>query len=133
MAEYLKGQIAKLANINSETLRYYEKNKIIPEPERSKAGYRLYSQEVLQRLEFIKNAKASGFTLKQIKEMFDIAGSRDVSTQDILSSVDEKISEIDSKIENLSQMKKDLVYFKEHIGESVKCPHIQSFLNNFDE
>ncbi|MNP69525.1 Mercuric resistance operon regulatory protein [compost metagenome] len=68
MTEYLRGQMAKMANVNMETLRYYEELGLISTPLRSEAGYRLYSEEALSRLTFIHNAKRCGFTLKEIKK-----------------------------------------------------------------
>jgi hypothetical protein len=65
---YLRGEIAKMANVNIETLRYYENYSLIPSPIRSDSGYRLYSEEILSRLTFIKNAKFCGFSLKEIKK-----------------------------------------------------------------
>ena len=64
MKYYLRGEIAKMADINVETLRYYEKNKLIPTPKRTEKGYRLYSKDILNILAFIKSAR---FTLEQIK------------------------------------------------------------------
>lgn len=60
MEYYLRGEIAKMADINVETLRYYEKNKLIPIPRRTENGYRLYSKDILIILAFIKSAKSAG-------------------------------------------------------------------------
>jgi len=79
MDYYLRGQVAKMANIHPETLRYYEANGLIQSVIRSNNRYRLYPDTVLYQLEFIKNAKKSGFTLKEIKEMFDITRTEEVS------------------------------------------------------
>ena len=133
MANFFKGQIAKIAQINPETLRFYEKSKLIPAPDRSESGYRLYSEAVLHRLEFIKNAKASGFTLKQIKEMFSIVENQDVDMEDIKHTVDEKIREIDLKISSLEEMRASLINFNNNGQQSIQCPHIQAYLNNFKE
>ncbi len=133
MAEYLKGQIAEMAQINPETLRFYEKSNLIPSPKRSDSGYRLYPESVLYRLEFIKNAKASGFTLNQIKEMFAITESRNIRMDDLITTVDEKISEIDSRIASLIEMKAMLNSFKNNEECPNQCPHMRAFLNSFKE
>jgi DNA-binding transcriptional MerR regulator len=133
MANYLKGQIADIAQINPETLRFYEKIKLIPAPMRTKSGYRVYSEAVLNRLEFIKNAKASGFTLKQIKEMFNFIENRDADFEDIAKAVNEKITEIDSRISSLEEMKSALILFTNEGEKSIQCPHIHAFLHNFKE
>jgi DNA-binding transcriptional MerR regulator len=132
MSEYLKGQIAEIAQTNPETLRFYEKCNLIPSPKRSKSGYRLYPESVLYRLEF-KNAKASGFTLNQIKEMFAITENRNVSMNDLIKAADEKISEIDSRIAVLVEMKALLNSFKSSEECPNQCPHMKAFLNSFKE
>ncbi|WP_051461066.1 MerR family transcriptional regulator [Ruminiclostridium josui] len=72
MKYYLRGEIAKIADINVETLRFYEKNKLIPNPKRTSKGYRLYSEDTLIILSFIKSAKSAGFTLEQIRNLFQL-------------------------------------------------------------
>lgn len=131
MADYLKGQIAEIAQINSETLRFYERSKLIPPPRRTKSGYRLYSEATLNRLEFIKNAKSAGFTLKQIKEMFTIAENQGVDMKDVAQIVDEKIKEIDSRISSLEEMKAALINFKNNERQSIQCPYILALSNDF--
>ncbi|MFN3695164.1 MAG: MerR family transcriptional regulator [Ignavibacterium sp.] len=64
MNEYFVGQLAKEAGINVETVRYYEKLKLIPKPKRRESRYRVYDETDLKRLLFIKRAKELGFTLK---------------------------------------------------------------------
>lgn len=133
MDYYLRGQIAKMADIHPETLRYYEQNGLIQFIQRSDTGYRLYPETVLGQLAFIKNAKESGFTLKEIKEMLALTNGRDISFSDMCSAVDEKIQEIDNRISNLNEMRAALVSFKNNEQESISCPHIRAFLNNFNE
>ncbi|WP_333684803.1 MerR family transcriptional regulator [Enterocloster lavalensis] len=65
MKHYLRGQLAKAARLNKETLRYYENNGLIPPAQRDSNGYRYYPAETLVLLEFISVAKAAGFTLKE--------------------------------------------------------------------
>ena len=131
MSYYLRGQVAKMANIHPETLRYYETGGLIQVLERSDNGYRLYPETVLYQLEFIKNAKKSGFTLKEIKEMFDIVESKAVGFSDMSAVIDEKIKEIDKKIESLNEMRASLIGFKNNEKEAIMCPHVSAFMNNF--
>lgn len=60
MRYFLRSEVANLASVNSETLRFYENNNLIPLPKRAANGYRQYPEDVLIRLEFIKNAKDTG-------------------------------------------------------------------------
>jgi DNA-binding transcriptional MerR regulator len=66
VATYTIGQLADRAGVNLETLRYYERKGLLPEPPRTEAGYRQYGPDALARLEFISRAKGLGFTLAEI-------------------------------------------------------------------
>ena len=131
MSHYLRGQIAKMAHINPETLRYYETNGLIQVPERSDNGYRLYPETVLYQLEFIRNTKDLGFTLKEIKEMFAIIKAKQVGFSDVADTIDQKIKEIDKKVDSLNETRAILISFKSNEKEVITCPHIRAFIDNF--
>lgn len=77
MAEYFVGEIANKVGMNLETIRYYEKLKLLPKPKRkTDSRYRIYDESDLKRLLFIKRAKELGFTLKEIKELFGLTTVR---------------------------------------------------------
>lgn len=123
MTEYLRGQIAKMANVNMETLRYYEELGLISTPLRSEAGYRLYSEEVLHRLTFIHNAKGCGFTLKEIKKALSKSESSSISIDDFVSVVDKKMDRVRSemakqeiKLAALADLRKNLLAVDKHPG-----------------
>ncbi|MCA1605139.1 MAG: MerR family transcriptional regulator, partial [Acidobacteria bacterium] len=61
------GELARNVGINVQTLHYYERIGLLPRPERSAANYRIYSDAALRRVQFIKKAQATGFTLAEIK------------------------------------------------------------------
>jgi len=63
------GQLAKKADATPVTIRYYERQGLIPKSKRSQGGFRLYPESVISRFNFIKNAKAVGFSLDEIKEL----------------------------------------------------------------
>ena len=66
MAQYTIGELAKAAGVPTSTLRYYERQRLLRPSGRSASNYRLYSQQDLERLRFIRAAKATGFTLEDI-------------------------------------------------------------------
>ncbi|MFT4554134.1 MAG: MerR family mercuric resistance operon transcriptional regulator [Chlamydiales bacterium] len=74
---FTAGILAKQAKVNIQTLRYYERRGLLPEPNRSSTGYRQYGENDVKCLKFIKNAQKLGFSLEEIKEMlsFRIADS----------------------------------------------------------
>ncbi len=61
------GKLAKLTGTTAVTIRFYEKHGLLPKSKRSEGGYRLYPEEVIPRFHFIRNAKAVGFSLEEIK------------------------------------------------------------------
>ncbi len=69
------GQLAQAAGVNLDTVRYYERSALMPEPRRSDAGYRLYSGKDLERLKFIRGAKSLGFSLDEIRHMLNLVDS----------------------------------------------------------
>lgn len=70
-----RSEIAERTDVNPETLRYYERRGLIPEPPRTSAGYRQYDASYLDRLRFIKRAQALGFTLAEIDDLFSLQES----------------------------------------------------------
>ena len=103
------GQLAKKADIDIQTLRYYESQGIIETPERLNNGYRNYSNKTLQQLSFIKKAKLVGFTLTEIKELLAIQVTADDHTcQEVKAYTGNKLDEINNKIHELTQIKSAL-------------------------
>jgi len=72
METFTVGKLAKEASVNIETLRFYERRGLMPEPVRRESGYRQYSQKDVARLQFIKRAKELGFSLKEIAELLSL-------------------------------------------------------------
>lgn len=72
---YRISQLAKVCNINKETIRYYERLGLIPEPTRSDSGYRMYPEDMVQRIGFIKHMQDLGFILQEIDKLLGNAHS----------------------------------------------------------
>ena len=66
------GILARKANVHVETIRYYERKSLIVQPPRSEGGYRIYSEDAVARVRFIKRAQELGFTLKEIAELLSL-------------------------------------------------------------
>lgn len=99
------GDLAKRANVNPETLRYYEREGLLPEPERAESGYRLYTEEDIKRVRFIKRAQELGFSLKEVKELLVLKLGNHQSARDVKRLTKQKIQDIDAKIQSLQAMK----------------------------
>ena len=63
------GEIAKATGLTTKTIRYYELNRLLEEPDRTDSGYRLYGTKDVERLEFIKKAKRMGLSLEEIRDI----------------------------------------------------------------
>ena len=104
---YLKiGELAGHTETSAETLRYYEAQGLIPEPHRSDAGYRLYTQMDVSRVHFIRRARAMGFSLKEVGELLSLQVDKSRSTcGEVKSLAEHQLSAIDEKIAELEKMK----------------------------
>jgi DNA-binding transcriptional MerR regulator len=129
MTTYLRSQLAKMADINSETLRYYEKNGLLPEPLRTDSGYRLYSKETLDRIEFIKMAKHCGFTLNQIKRLLSKADKKIVNINYFTDVIQARIKNIDTKIIELVKLKDQLTNLKDDLLEDDKSTKVKGIMH----
>jgi len=130
MAAYFVGQLAKEVGINVETVRYYEKLKLLPKPKRRESRYRIYDENDLKRLSFIKRAKELGFTLKEIKELFGLRIDSEAKCGDVKHLTEHKLSDVDIKIKDLKKIKTVLVKLIDQcVNEEVssdECPILES-------
>src|SRR5713101_753906 len=102
------GHLAKEADVNLETVRFYERRGLLAKPQRSASGYRLFPSEAARRLRFIRRAKELGFSLKEIRELLSLRVSRTTTSRDIRVRAEAKIVDIDSLFRSLESMKKTL-------------------------
>ena len=105
MKQYQVSEISKLANVNVETLRYYEKIKLMPEPKRKESRYRIYDGSDLKRLKFIVRAKELGFTLKEIKELLNLKIDSTATCGDVKHLAEHKLDDVERRIKDLENIK----------------------------
>ena len=122
------GQLAKKAQVNVETVRYYERRGLLPEPPRRQSGYRQYSENDVSRLLFIKRAQTLGFTLKEILELLNLRVDPDTTCGDVKRRAEAKIADIEEKILALQKMKKALTKLASTCrgrGPTSECPILE--------
>ena len=102
------GQLAEQAGIGVETIRFYEREGLIPDPPRRASGYRTYGPDSVNRLRFITNAKELGFSLKEINDLLSLRVGNGVSCADLRERAQQKLSDIHAKIQSLNRMKRGL-------------------------
>ena len=124
MTYYTIGQLAKLTGNTVVTLRYYERLGLLPEVKRSQGGFRLYPASIIPRLHFIANAKAVGFDLMAINELFQLQETK-AASQLVKLKAQEKIRCIEDKIATLTAMKTALSQWERACDGKVpidECP-----------
>ena len=99
------GELAKQANVNIETIRYYERRGLLPKPPRNKSGHRQYTPEALKRTDFIKRCQALGFSLKEITDILELRVTPKSTCVDMKLRVGEKLTDVDRKIQELVQIR----------------------------
>lgn len=103
------GALARELKVSTDTLRFYEKHQLLVPVARSASGYRLYSADERQRLQFIISAKAVGFTLQEIKELLALEVKKDcISCATVKAYVDEKIAQLTVRIQTMQTMQANL-------------------------
>jgi len=106
---YRIGELAKLAGVTPDTVRYYEKQHMMDHEVRTQGGFRLYTDQDLQRLKFIRHARQLGFTLESIRELLSIRVDPEHHTcQESKSIVQARLSEVEERIEELQTMRRSL-------------------------
>lgn len=95
-----RGELAEASGCNIETVRFYERTALLPAPPRSAGGHRLYSQDHLRRLVFIRRSRDLGFTLDEVRSLLDLVdggytcGEVQALTLQHLESVREKLADL---------------------------------------
>lgn len=127
------GELAKQAGVNRETVRYYERRRLLPRSPRSLSGYRVFQDEALRRLRFIRHAKMLGFSLNEIRELLALRVNSIDTCDRVRERTEVKIAQIEGKIQALQQMKaalSELVAACSRRGKTNHCPILDSLEAN---
>ena len=105
MSGFSRGELARHAAVNVETLRYYERRGLLRDPRAGRVGYRTYSERDAQRVQFIRAAQGSGFTLKEIARLLSLFDRNDTRCGDVQTIVEGKIEDLEQQIEHLHEIR----------------------------
>jgi len=134
MAGLTIGTVAKKAGVNIDTLRFYERQGVIVKPPRTDSNYRMYPEETVRRVQFVKRAQELGFSLKEIKGLLALRATRGARCEDVRRQALEKIEEIEEKIRSLEAMKVALEKLADECaatrGPVSDCPILESLNAN---
>lgn len=119
------GKLAQQAGVNIDTIRYYERSGLLPEPQRRASGYRDYSSDAVARLQFIRRAKTLGFSLEEISELLNLSRRHDVKA--VKAAAQSRLQSVELKITELQRIRKglrELITACPGQGDPGDCPII---------
>ena len=117
------GRVANAARVSIDTIRFYERRGLIAAPRRNFSGYRNYSDEVLDRLRFIGDAKRLGFTLKEIKELLSEGVKSTNECGPVTRKAEAKLAEMNDEISRLLGLRRTLRKMVEACGGNCVPTH----------
>jgi Hg(II)-responsive transcriptional regulator len=123
------GELAERAGVSVQTIRYYEGRGLIPEPSRTRSGYRRYGESDVPRLRFIRRAQELGFTLAEIGELLALRVDPTTTPDDVRQRAREKIEDTEVKIRELQRIKsalEHLVHGCEAEETTADCPFLDA-------
>lgn len=119
------GALAKQANVNIDTVRYYERQGLLPAPQRLMSGYRQYETGDVARLRFVRRATALRFTLLEIRELLTLSSHREDDMAGMKAAAIEKLADVEDKLTELTRIRdglKALVASCPGHGTLEQCP-----------
>jgi len=111
------GALSDRTGCNIETIRYYERIGLLPDPPRTQTGRRVYAETHIQRLQFIRRARDLGFPLEQIRSMIVLSGQPDLSCKAVTAMTAAHLASVRAKLENLQRLEAALDAMVQ------RCPH----------
>lgn len=124
-----RGQLARRCGVGPETIRFYERRGLLPEAPRSSGGYRRFDEAAVNRLEFIRRAKALGFSLPEIAELLSLHDEPGGDRARVKQITDSKLEEIEAKLRDLERMRAALSRLAEQCsghGPIEGCPIVEA-------
>ncbi len=119
------GELAHKADVNIDTVRYYERQGLLPEPQRLRSGYRQYASGDVSRLRFVRRAKALGFRLQEIRDLLELSSHRERDMAGMKTAAMEKLDDVEQKLTELTRIRdglKILVASCPGHGALEQCP-----------
>ncbi|WP_141733476.1 Cu(I)-responsive transcriptional regulator [Oligoflexus tunisiensis] len=123
------GEAAKAAGVNAKFIRHYEERGIIPKAARTESGYRVYSENDVHILVFVKHARGLGFSLPEIKKLVNLWRNKSRKSEDVKSITTKHIETLNTKIRELESIKAALEDLALHChgDERPDCPILENF------
>lgn len=123
------GKLAEAAGVNVQTVRYYERRGLLPDPPRTASGYREYPESDVARISFIRRAQGLGFTLKEIADLLSLRMAPGTTPDQVRGRVASKIADVESRIAELERIRGALTQMAgacEVHGPLGDCPFLEA-------
>lgn len=116
------GEVSKRSGLGIEALRFYERNGLLERPPRTESGYRVYDEAVLERLAFIKQAQALGFSLNEVKRIMDDARAGKSPCDEVREIVRRRLDELDERMREMCRYRAELAKTLEEWDRVGRAP-----------
>ncbi|HET8942319.1 MAG TPA: heavy metal-responsive transcriptional regulator [Rudaea sp.] len=119
------GAVAKRASVSIDTIRYYEREGLLPPARRRASGYRDYDAAAIARLRFIRRAKTLGFTLEEIRELLALSTDHELGVRGVKRRAQTRLAAMELRIRELQRMRRGLKKLIDECpghGDPVACP-----------
>lgn len=123
-----RGELGRRSGCNIETIRYYERIGLLPEPDRTDSGHRLYSPEDQAQLGFVMRGRELGFSVAEIRALLSLMNSSEFTCGEVLDMASSHLASIKAKIRDLRKLEKSLTRLVRNCegGEAKDCPVIDA-------
>ena len=125
------GAIAKRVGVAIDTIRYYEREGLLPQPARHASGYRSYDDSAIAQLLFIRRAKSLGFTLDEIRDLLALSADRQRGVRAVKQRALQRLAAIDTRIAELQRVRDGLEQLVEACpghGAPEQCPILRALV-----
>lgn len=130
-SEFRIGEVAAQAGVSIDTVRYYERRRLLPRASRTRSGFRVFTSETVERIRFIKQAQDIGLSLNEIGELLSTEGNVDECLR-VSNFLRNKLSELDERLKLMRDFRRTLTHYLakcegelQRQGESAACPVIE--------
>lgn len=112
------GELAKMAACDVQTVRYYEKEGLLPAPPRGAGGYRQYRTEDGERLRFVRRCRELGMSLREVRVLLDFRDQPEQACGEVNSIIDRHVAQIECQMKALSDLRASLANLRQQCGDS---------------
>ena len=117
-----RGEAARRAGATIKAIRYYERIELLPPAPRNEGRFRVYDEDTVERVRFIRKAQELGFSLEEIREIVRVYDQGECSCGQVAHTVESKLKVIDSKVKELNNLKKELLEVQQRLPQTLSSP-----------